>query len=132
MRRARTLVLPATQHAPSLVRDVLRQACDHLPPVVLDDAQLLSTELVSNALRHSTSTTITVSFDSDDEAIVVEVTDQDDGRLGVRLVSLTAESGRGLRLVEEVATAWGTRPRVPPPGKVVWFRLGGGLPAGST
>jgi hypothetical protein len=33
-----------------------------------------------------------------------------------------AESGRGLAIVDSIATAWGTS-AVPGDGKVVWFRL---------
>ena len=124
MRHSSTLVLPATAQAPAHVRDALRRTCAHLPPDMLDDVQLLSSELVNNAVQHSASATVTITFASEGNSIYVAVTDQDGSRPGPQRVAHNSESGRGLGLVEVIATAWGIRPLADRRGKVVWFRLG--------
>lgn len=125
-----TLRLPATAKAPSCVRVALRQTCVELPSDVLDDAQLLSTELVSNVLQHCPmSGTVTVAFACDRGSICVAVTDSSDTDPQPGSPDSAAESGRGLQLLEALASAWGTRPAFIPPGKVVWFRLGPAQPA---
>ena len=124
MRHSSTLVLPATAQAPAHVRDALRRTCAHLPPDMLDDVQLLSSELVNNAVQHSASATVTITFASEGNSIYVAVTDQDGSRPGPQRVAHNSESGRGLGLVEVIATAWGIRPLADLSGKVVWFRLG--------
>jgi anti-sigma regulatory factor (Ser/Thr protein kinase) len=86
------------------------------------DAALLTSELVTNAVAHGA------------EPYAVEVVDLDDGVLvtvedaaheavpAPRRQGSEAESGRGLAIVDSIATAWGTS-AVPGDGKVVWFRL---------
>jgi serine phosphatase RsbU (regulator of sigma subunit) len=55
------------------------------------------------------------------EAIWVEVFDPDLRLPRLRTARATDEGGRGLYLVEQLATRWGSRPT--PEGKAVWFEL---------
>lgn len=101
---------------------------------VADVAELLVSELVTNALVHGgggASLAVTVA----PGGVRVEVADDlpDELQPVVRPTSASATGGRGLALVEALATAWGVRRA--PGGKVVWFHLsarpdGGGAEAG--
>lgn len=88
---------------------------------VIDDAGLLATELISNAVRHGTGT-VNLRVEVDDG--VVEVRVHDEGA-HVPLVGAnedpTSLGGRGLFIVECVADQWGSDPD--DAGKTVWFRL---------
>ncbi len=55
------------------------------------------------------------------EAIWVEVFDPDLRLPRLRTAKATDEGGRGLYLVEQLATRWGSRPT--PEGKTVWFEI---------
>lgn len=88
---------------------------------LVDDAELLVSELVTNAVKHS-SGDIGLSVSCDDDYLHIEVRDK--SRIGipeVHVVGPTDETGRGLALVEHIATRWGwTKGRS---GKVVWIDL---------
>ena len=88
---------------------------------------LLVSELVTNSLSHSDSGkpggTVTVAVTITPEAVLVEVADEGgDGEPALREpASDFAERGRGLRLVDELADAWGY---FGAPGRLVtWFEL---------
>lgn len=86
-----------------------------------ENAELLVTELVSNAARHAGCQTIRLytTFDG----VVVRVAVRDSSRtMPVRIhTDRDAESGRGLHLVHRLSHRWGAEPQ--PLGKVVWFEL---------
>jgi hypothetical protein len=54
-------------------------------------------------------------------AVWVEVFDPDLRLPRIRTAGETDEGGRGLYLVEQLATRWGSRPT--PEGKAVWFEM---------
>jgi anti-sigma regulatory factor (Ser/Thr protein kinase) len=86
-----------------------------------DVAVLLADELVTNAILHAGSEVgLTVAMhacplrvDVSDASDALPVLQEGDGHL--------RESGRGLRLVDALATAWGVIPHGV--GKTVWFEL---------
>jgi anti-sigma regulatory factor (Ser/Thr protein kinase) len=89
-----------------------------------DDAELLTSELVTNAARHAPTTSlITMLAVQEGDALVVTVTDDDEmcDDLGAALPDTLAESGRGMFVVDQIAGDWGTTRHVG--GKTVWFRL---------
>ncbi|UWE13024.1 ATP-binding protein [Actinacidiphila bryophytorum] len=92
-----------------------------LPDERLADLELLAGEVVSNAVRHSDAG-CTVAVRWDGTVVRVEVTDASTA-LPVRSESAPdAEDGRGLLLVQALATGWGTAPLAG--GKAVWFEVG--------
>ena len=94
------------------------------PDELVDDAALVVTELVTNALLHG-GPTVRVRLRTQDDTVRVEV--EDDGSelpVAVRR-STVAMTGRGLALVAAVARTWGVEP-AQPQGKVVWAELGPG------
>jgi anti-sigma regulatory factor (Ser/Thr protein kinase) len=86
---------------------------------VRDQAALLTTELVSNAVRHA-GTDIELSVSFDDDVLRVEVRDQALDR-APRLGNPYGSGGYGLHIVAAMADAWGHQTQ--PDFKSVWFEL---------
>ncbi len=84
----------------------------------IETVQLLVTELVTNVIVHTTGTPdVRVSLQRD--FVHVEVFDPGAGSVSAHRAGPDELSGRGLHLVESLATAWGTVPMGA--GKIVWF-----------
>ena len=110
--------LPATVDAPAAIRAFLRAALESTAPDATPVVELLTTELVSNVVCHVDSP-MTVRLVREPSAVRVEV-DDDSGEPPVLLDPAPhAENGRGLLLVESLATEWGWTGREH--GKTVWF-----------
>lgn len=88
---------------------------------LLDTVNLLATELVTNAVVHAESEA-EVAVVLTPTALRVEVADRGAGMPAPRDAEQWATSGRGMALVETMASAWGVEPR-PDGGKVIWFEL---------
>ncbi|MFJ4188684.1 SpoIIE family protein phosphatase [Kitasatospora sp. NPDC089509] len=84
-----------------------------------DGAELLTSELITNALVHAGSPTQLRLFC--DRVLTVEVADRDDETPRIRRARNEDEGGRGIHLVNELAHRWGSRRTGE--GKVVWFEL---------
>jgi anti-sigma regulatory factor (Ser/Thr protein kinase) len=85
------------------------------------DIALVVGELAANAVVHG-HTPFTVSLSRHGRTISIEVFDEYAGPVRRSTVSLEAQSGRGLVIVDRVATNWGSRP-LSEGGKVVWAEL---------
>ena len=84
-------------------------------------ALLLTSELVTNAVRHA-ATPFEITVDVDPDRVRVSVIDEDvDHGPRVRHPAPDDTNGRGLLLVEQLSAVWGSD-RVGP-GKSVWFTL---------
>lgn len=91
---------------------------------LVDTAELLVSELVSNALLHAHSS-VEVVLRYAEDTTRVEVSDTSGRDVVRRRHSLSATTGRGLMLVDQLAAAWGvTRRRG---GKIVWFEVRPGM-----
>lgn len=116
--RAGLLALPEEVSA---LRRAVRAHVDAPCP----DLQLCVSELVSNVIVHvgeGTPVTLAVTHTPDGRTRV-EVSDPDPRVWPVlRAAADTDESGRGLVLLDAVATRWGVRPG-PYSGKTVWAEL---------
>ena len=112
----------AEPDAPRLARwwlgDLLRR---HHLEHDLHDAVLLASELATNAVLHARSA-FEVAVSTDDDHLRIEVSDNDPGVPQVQWVPAGATSGRGLLIVETLASAWGVSP-TEGGGKTVWFEL---------
>ena len=100
------------------VADTLRGVDDD----VVQTAQLLASELVSNALDHAAGA-ITLSIVVEADEVRVEVTDHAEGSPIVRDLDLEDEHGRGMLIVDALASAWGVGCYPRGRGKYVWFTL---------
>ncbi len=90
----------------------------------IDDAAIVITELVTNAIKHGSPLPgrwLQVTWDMDTESVEIAVSDG--GGSGTRpranRPSLTAMGGRGLEIVDSLCDRWGVRP----PGTTVWAIL---------
>ncbi|MGH9281058.1 MAG: ATP-binding SpoIIE family protein phosphatase, partial [Acidimicrobiales bacterium] len=92
-----------------------------MPEMLEGDAALLLSELATNAILHARSPfTVIVRYDG--EVLRVEVGDGSRSEPYVRLVDASdAPGGRGLMLIDTVASRWGMMPTAR--GKRVWFEL---------
>ncbi|WP_314410730.1 ATP-binding protein [Streptomyces kroppenstedtii] len=94
-------------------------------PEACDNAVLVTSELVTNALTHTASERIVCRLRSDGQRIQLEVEDQNRG-LSIpaqRTARLDDQGGRGLMLVAVLSTDWGTRDTAHGSGRVVWAVL---------
>jgi anti-sigma regulatory factor (Ser/Thr protein kinase) len=103
-----------------LVIDALRRA-GHAGEL-LDDVQIVITELAANAVVHAGSP-FSVSIRSTGSIVRIRVRDRSHAVPTVRDDGATTPSGRGTRIVAALSRRWGVD--LAPDGKVVWAELGG-------
>ncbi len=105
--------------ARSFVSDMVRLwGCDDPMQV----AALLTSEVVTNAVRHAADTVCVAVELEPDSVLMVQTRDDTPGEPVVRTASTDADSGRGMFLVDRLARRWGVLP-VDDTGKVVWFEV---------
>jgi anti-sigma regulatory factor (Ser/Thr protein kinase) len=118
------VVLPCTPEAAGRARRLVAQACASadLPGDLCDSAQLATSELVTNAIVHGRSEVrLHTSVDHERRAIRVEVGDDNSRHPRMQPADDGALDGRGLFIVDLLATRWGVRDDEA--GKVVWLEL---------
>jgi anti-sigma regulatory factor (Ser/Thr protein kinase) len=119
------VTLPCDSRAASLARRALASWRHEIEPDVLDDLELLVSELIANSVRHSgssgASSNITMHALAGDSRVRVEVVDPGDGFAHVlREPDPMQSGGRGLYLVDILADRWGIKSE---PSTCVWFEL---------
>ena len=116
--------LPVDERSVGAARSLVRKALDGYRSPTVDDAVLMVSELVSNAVRHT-------------EAVLLVLVRVEDGTLRVEVSDDSADvprpsdpgddttSGRGLGIVDTLAAAWGVIPNDDGKGegKMVWFEV---------
>lgn len=111
-------------HAPAVVRRALQE----LPALdcARDDALLVASELVSNAIRHSDCTeseSLTVCAFCEQERLRISVIDPGLSGRPAQVVERPVETGGlGLKVVQELSERWGAERR--PEGYEVWAEVG--------
>lgn len=131
--------LPRSPHSPSAARRLTRSALGlwRVRPDVLDTAELLISELVSNAVKCSQAGpeekagTIALTLRLHRAELTAWVSDPETGPPIVREARADAENGRGMLLVQALSKERGYYPR-PPDGKVVYFVLAAGQAHGTS
>jgi anti-sigma regulatory factor (Ser/Thr protein kinase) len=116
------IVLPPVPESVRTARQYVQRRCleAQFPPRLCAEAILLTGEVVSNVVCHArTEARVRVNIRSD--RLEVEISDAGDATAAVTPVQPTTQGGRGLRIVEAIATSWGVRRC--PRGKTVWFQL---------
>ncbi len=122
--RSVELLLPGETRSAGLARHAVRD----LVGGPADIAALLTTEVVANAVRHGGGGPVRLRAALSPAGLRVEVDDSASTVPGPpRDAACHEESGRGLMLIDVLASAWGVEPR--PDGKCVWFELSDAEPA---
>ncbi|MFF0205694.1 PAS domain S-box protein [Streptomyces sp. NPDC005017] len=116
---AATTHLPAVAAAVGEARAFLTKTltdwdCAHL----VDDARLLVSEVLTNAIQHAQGP-LNLHLRRNATEFTVEISDRSPQLPQPRPASLDDESGRGLLLVDALADGWGVRPN--DDGKTTWF-----------
>lgn len=118
---------PAWPQYVPIARGFVAEALGHLPEPVCRTAELLVSELATNAVRHAGGRfEVVVEHTPNDGRLWVGVTDTGPGYPILQAPGITAEHGRGLQLVNALADRWGVRRRRGTDEKTVWFELAAG------
>lgn len=115
-------VLPKAASAAALARRALDRLAGEVDGQRLDDARLLVSELIANAVEHvEEAGEIELRIDNDAERLRVEVLDPGPGFTpDSHHPGALAESGWGLHFVSQVADRWAADRDA---GARVWFEL---------
>jgi serine/threonine-protein kinase RsbW len=117
-----TYALPNDLRSPSVARSLLREVLVDAPIEAREAAQVLVSEMVTNVVLHTTSIlTMQVDPVRPDGGIRVMVEDASPDRPQPRAPEPDATDGRGLWLINEMATSWGWERTTT--GKRIWFEL---------
>ncbi|MCW2777509.1 MAG: putative anti-sigma regulatory factor, serine/threonine protein kinase [Frankiales bacterium] len=119
------LLLPTSTTSPRAARAFARESeCAEHATCLLDEALLLVSELVTNAVRHG-APPILVAMECDGSGLRIHVRDGDVALPQQRQALADDEGGRGLALLEALSDAWGVEPVADEHGvgKAVWFEL---------
>lgn len=114
--------LPQDLTAPAAARTAARTTLGRWRlPTLLDPVLLTVSELVGNAVRHGRPP-VWLSLRRSGRGVHVQVHDEEHGVPRTGTQSESAESGRGLLLVEAMATDTGVE-QIEDDGKVVWAQI---------
>ena len=100
----------------------MAEACRGLARDTVATAQLLASELFTNALDHGDGD-ITMRVTLVPGELRIDVSDRGRQRPRVRTVTRNDVRGRGLMILEALAVRWGVDELPDGSGKAVWFTL---------
>jgi anti-sigma regulatory factor (Ser/Thr protein kinase) len=115
--------VPPAEDAPAQARAALEVFDQILAPEVLEDLQLVVSELVTNSVKFGPKRSITLALNIGGDGVVRgQVIDEGDGERAKVEMSIepTLEGGWGLHLVDQVAQRWGVHEG----STHVWFEIG--------
>ncbi len=115
--------LPRAPQAVRTVRSLLWMSfeCWRLDLSRLDDAALVLSELVGNAVRYGDGESVRVALHRDGTTLRIAVDDGSEQLPVLKQVDWDAEGGRGLFIVDALSHRWGTDLRAS--GKTVWAEV---------
>ncbi|MGD0240419.1 MAG: ATP-binding protein [Streptosporangiaceae bacterium] len=120
-----TIALPALPASPSWARRYTRfflDSCQGISPGTTEDAELIVSELATNAVRFGGARPISLSLRNFREVLLVEIYDSDSNPPVLSSADSSAESGRGLMLVNALSKEW-SYSFPPGGGKIVYCFL---------
>jgi anti-sigma regulatory factor (Ser/Thr protein kinase) len=109
MAKRLTVEFSRARTAPSQAREAFARFDHGLPDERRYDAELLLSEVVSNAVKYGDGSNVLVHFERDDGCFRTEVVDQGDGFIRTLRDrhDLDTPGGWGLPLVETLSDRWG-------------------------
>ncbi|MFC6081853.1 ATP-binding protein [Sphaerisporangium aureirubrum] len=124
-----TVEVPGEAGSVTIARAYIRGILLAAGRPTVDHIELLIGELLTNSVQHSDSGrrpdgVVRLRVFDDGRTVHVDVTDQGSSASVPRIppsTDLLSESGRGLRLVQELSSAWGWR--ADHSGRTVWFEV---------
>jgi anti-sigma regulatory factor (Ser/Thr protein kinase) len=87
----------------------------------LDDAALVLSELVGNAVRHAEGDMLQVRLRRTADVLRIAVQDGSTVHPAPRQAAYDDESGRGMLIIEALSQRWGCQPLAD--GKIVWAEV---------
>jgi anti-sigma regulatory factor (Ser/Thr protein kinase) len=115
------MALPLDVSSARAARAFVRDICEEWQVLDLTEtAELVASELVTNAVRHASSSP-TIRLCLSERAVRIEVDDLASAAPAPVVAGEDAESGRGLFLVDALCAAWGVATGAA--GKTVWAEL---------
>ncbi len=111
---------PITLPSPKAARRIVREMLVGISPAVIDTVEILVSEIVTNALVHGSGDR-SLLMNLQHDCVHVEVHDGDRTLVVPLEVDVLSEHGRGLAIVDALASSWGVDVR--DDGKAVWFDL---------
>ena len=123
-KRVRRWTLPNDSTSPGRARDIVRLALVLASNDIRDVAELLTSEVVTNAVTFSHGDVL-VRIEVEARAIRVSIYDGGPGLPVLSEPDPLGEHGRGLHIVQALADDWGvvTNVDAEEAGKTVWFTL---------
>ncbi len=109
--------LPALPATVRISRNLVRNSLENFPTELVDDISLATSELVTNAVIHA-ATDISLTIELWDSAIRLVVDDTHPDISKIVIQDEQTDSGRGLSIVNSLATAWGIEETMS--GKKLW------------
>src|SRR4051812_36631517 len=121
MQREQRVELPPQPSSAKAARRFVARALEDAAPEIREVGILLTSELVTNALLYAQGR-IVLEVEPRETNYRICVHDPMPHHVEPRNTPVTATSGRGLMLVEQLSTSWGVRSPVGS-GKDVWFEV---------
>lgn len=117
-----TIELVYRAQTPADARHFVRDALMNAPAVAVDTAELLTSEIVTNAMSHARVPSAVITLANDGDFVRIEVSDTSAELPELDLSSDPLDpSGYGIAIVDQMSSRWGVEQRYD--GKVVWFEL---------
>jgi anti-sigma regulatory factor (Ser/Thr protein kinase) len=118
---------PGTPAGARAARHFVRDALTAIDHQLRETILLLTSEVATNAVRYAGSKFQVSIASVENDGVRVEVTDDNAQAPQARSAPLDATNGRGLNVVDALASAWGVDAHRH--GKVVWFEVRPGQPS---
>lgn len=116
-----SFVIHNTPAAPSVARRHIGRALSSSPPEIVDVVALMVSELATNCVRY-VDTDFTMSIEQTPHSVRIDIVDGRDGGVTMQRPGPEQPTGRGLRIVDELADKWGVD-AIETGGKSIWFTL---------
>jgi anti-sigma regulatory factor (Ser/Thr protein kinase) len=120
----REVLLPSQRESARTARQLIRIVLGeerNIGDRITEDAVLLTSELIANAVRHTGARVLGLRLRSNRGLIRIEVRDPSRDLPCLAPQDEPAMEGRGLRVVDQLSDRWGVD--LLPRGKTVWFEI---------